>query len=92
LTVLTSIALFALIPKTTFILRLAYRLALIPVIAGVSYELLKLSDKYRESPVMRLIMAPGLWFQKLTTKEPSEDMIEVAVRALQLVKAERERV
>jgi uncharacterized protein YqhQ len=92
LTVLTSIALFALIPKTTFILRLAYRLALIPVIAGVSYELLKLSDKYRESPVMRLIMAPGLWFQKLTTKEPSEDMIEVAVRALQQVKAERERV
>ncbi|MFH1179208.1 MAG: DUF1385 domain-containing protein, partial [Candidatus Bathyarchaeota archaeon] len=49
LTVLTSIVLFALIPKTTFILRLAYRLALIPVIAGVSYELLKLSDKYRES-------------------------------------------
>jgi uncharacterized protein YqhQ len=92
LTVLTSIALFALIPKTTFILRLAYRLALIPVIAGVSYELLKLSDKYRESPVMRLIMAPGLWFQKLTTKEPSEDMIEVAVRALQQVKAEKERV
>ena len=92
LTVLTSIALFALIPKTTFILRLAYRLALIPVIAGVSYELLKLSDKYRESPVMRLIMAPGLWFQKLTTKEPSEDMIEVAVKALQQVKAEKERV
>jgi uncharacterized protein YqhQ len=41
---------------------------------------------------MRLIMAPGLWFQKLTTKEPSEDMIEVAVKALQQVKAEKERV
>ena len=92
LTVLTSIALFALIPRTTFMLRLAYRLALIPVIAGVSYEILKLSDKYRESPIMRLIIAPGLWFQKLTTKEPSEDMIEVAVKALQEVKAIREQV
>jgi len=92
LTVLTSIALFALIPRTTFALRLAYRLALIPVIAGVSYEILKLSDKYRESPIMKLIIAPGLWFQKLTTKEPSEDMIEVAVKALQEVKAIREQV
>jgi uncharacterized protein YqhQ len=90
LTVLTSIALFALIPRTTFILRLAYRLALIPVIAGVSYEVLKLSDKYRESPVMKLIMAPGLWFQKLTTKEPSPDMIEVAVKALKEVKSIKE--
>jgi uncharacterized protein YqhQ len=90
LTVLTSIALFALIPRTTFILRLAYRLALIPVIAGVSYEVLKLSDKYRGSPIMRVIIAPGLWFQRLTTKEPSEDMIEVAVKALKEVKSIRE--
>ena len=86
LTVLTSIALFALIPKTTFLLRLGYRLALIPVIASVSYELLKLSDKFRESPVMKLLIAPGLWFQKLTTKEPTDEMIEVAIKALKEVK------
>jgi uncharacterized protein YqhQ len=92
LTVLTSIALFALIPQTTYVLRLAYRLALIPVIASVSYELLKLSDKYRNSPFTQLIIAPGLWFQKLTTKEPSEDMIEVAVKALKEVKNLKESI
>jgi uncharacterized protein YqhQ len=83
LTVLTSMALFALIPRTTFALRLAYRLVLIPAIAGVSYEVLKLSDKYRDSVFMQMIIKPGLAFQKLTTQEPTEDMIEVAVKALQ---------
>jgi uncharacterized protein YqhQ len=86
LTVLTSIALFSLIPKTTFILRLGYRLALIPVIASISYELLKLSDKFKKSPIMKLIITPGLWFQKLTTKEPTDEMIEVAIKALKEVK------
>jgi uncharacterized protein YqhQ len=85
-TVLTSIALFALIPRTTFIMRLIYRLALIPVIAGISYELLKLSDKYRESRAIRVLILPGLMFQKLTTKEPTQDMIDVAVTALKKVK------
>lgn len=89
-TVLTSIALFALIPKTSYLVSLGYRLALIPVIAGVSYELLKLSDKYRDSALMKLLIAPGLWFQRLTTKEPTDDMIEVAVKALKEVKSIRE--
>lgn len=90
LTVLTSMALFALIPRTTFVARLAYRLALFPVIAGVSYEVLKLSDKYRDAPLMQLIIKPGLAFQKLTTKEPTSDMIEVAVKALEEVRRIRE--
>ena len=90
LTVLTSMALFALIPRTTFVARLAYRLALFPVIAGVSYEVLKLSDKYRNSSIMQLIIKPGLAFQKLTTKEPTPDMIEVAVKALDEVRKIRE--
>lgn len=82
LTVLTSMALFALIPRTTFWVRLGYRLVLIPVIAGVSYEVLKLSDKYRESALMQLIIKPGLAFQGLTTREPTLDMIEVAIASL----------
>ena len=85
LTVLTSMALFALIPRTTFWMRLAYRLVLIPAIAGVSYEVLKLSDKYRDSALMKLIIKPGLAFQRLTTKEPTEDMIEVAIMSLKKV-------
>jgi len=92
LTVLTSIALFALIPRTNYLLSLGYRLALIPVIAGVSYELLKLSDKYRNSALMKMLIAPGLWFQRLTTKEPTEDMLEVAVKALQEVKAQESKM
>lgn len=85
-TVLISIALFALIPKTSYLVSLGYRIALIPVIASLSYELLKLSDKYHESSLMKILIAPGLWFQRLTTKEPTEDMLEVAVKALQEVK------
>ena len=85
LTVLTSMALFALIPRTTFALRLAYRLVLIPFIAGVSYEVLKISDKYKDSALMQIIIKPGLAFQRLTTQEPTEDMIEVAVESLKRV-------
>lgn len=86
LTVITSIALFAMIPQSTYWMRLAYRLMLIPVIASVSYELLKLSDRHRNSQLVRALMAPGLLFQRLTTREPDPDMIEVAVKALEEVK------
>jgi len=86
LTVLTSIALFAMIPQTTYWMRLAYRLFLIPVIGSVSYELLRLSDKYRGSPLVRAIVYPGLLFQRLTTKEPDKGMLQVAVQALEEVK------
>jgi uncharacterized protein YqhQ len=86
LVIVTSIIIYSLIPKTTFYMRIAYRIFLIPVIASLSYELLKFSDKHRNSSIMRLIMGPGLLFQKLTTKEPDNDMIEVAVKALEEVK------
>jgi uncharacterized protein YqhQ len=89
-TILISIALFALIPKTTFTMRLLYRIMLIPLIASISYELLKLSDKYRESKVVKVLIYPGLMFQKLTTKEPTQDMIDVAVTALKKVKSLQE--
>jgi uncharacterized protein YqhQ len=84
-TVLISIALFSLIPRTTFLLRLGYRLLLIPAIASISYELLKLSDRYRENPIISALISPGMLFQKLTTKEPELDMIQVAVQALEKV-------
>jgi len=84
-TVIISIALFSLIPRTTFFLRLGYRLLLIPAIASVSYELLKLSDRYKENPIFQVLVAPGLLFQRLTTKEPELDMIQVAIKALEQV-------
>ena len=83
--VLMSIAFFSLIPKVDFYTKILYRIILIPALGGVSYELLKLSAKYHDSPVMKIITIPGLAFQKLTTKEPEDDMLEVAIEALQEV-------
>jgi uncharacterized protein YqhQ len=83
--VIVSIILFSIMPNYGFVARLAYRLLLIPVIAGISYELLRLSGKYRNSIVMKILTAPGLGFQLLTTKEPSDDMLEVSIKAVQEV-------
>ena len=83
--VIMSIAMFSLIPRAGFLMRLAYRMLLIPVIGAASYELLKLSDRHRDSGIMKIIITPGLAFQRLTTKEPDRDMIEVAVKALEEV-------
>jgi uncharacterized protein YqhQ len=85
ITVIVSIVLFSVMPDWGFAVRLAYRLLLIPVIGGISYELLRLSGRYRNSIVMRIFTLPGLAFQRLTTREPSEDMIEVAVKAVEEV-------
>ena len=79
---IVSIVLFSIIPNLDFYYRIAYRIALIPVIAGVSYELLRLSGKYRDSPIVKVLVAPGLLFQRLTTKEPTDDMLEVSVKAV----------
>lgn len=79
---IVSIVLYSLVPNWDFIYKIAYRVALIPVIAGVSYELLRLSGKYKDSPVTRVLVAPGLAFQRLTTKEPTDDMLEVSIKAV----------
>ena len=80
--VIVSIVLFSIMPNLGFFGNLAYRVLLIPVIGGISYELLRLSGRYRDSIVTRIFTLPGLAFQRLTTKEPSEDMIEVAIKAV----------
>jgi uncharacterized protein YqhQ len=77
-----SIVLFSIMPNLGFEARLAYRVILIPVIAGISYELLRLSGKYRKSIISRVLTAPGMGFQLLTTKEPTDDMLEVSIKAV----------
>ncbi|MCP4684110.1 MAG: DUF1385 domain-containing protein [bacterium] len=57
--------------------------SLLPLVAGSSYELLKLSGKTRDNIVTRILIAPGLWLQKITTQEPSHEQIEVAIAALE---------
>lgn len=85
ITLIISIVLFSIIPSADYFVRLTYRILLIPVIASISYELLRLSGKYRNSAVIKILTAPGLAFQLLTTKEPTDDMLEVSVKALQEV-------
>jgi len=81
---LVSILLFALIPKSTpFLLKFAGRLVLVPVVAGLSYEVLRLSAKYRAAPLFAAIVWPGLQLQRITTQEPTDDMLEVAIAALE---------
>ena len=64
---------------------IVFRIVAIPVIAGISYELLRLGARYTRSRTMRVLMAPGLWLQKITTRRPDRDQIEVAIRAFEEV-------
>jgi len=82
---LVSILLFSVMPDLGFFARLAYRVILIPVLGAVSYEILKFSDRRRNSRIMRILVVPGLAFQRLTTREPDDDMISVALEAVKTV-------
>ena len=66
------------------LLRLVIRLLLIPVIAGVSYEFIKLAGN-SDNIIIRILSRPGMWLQALTTKQPDDDMIEVAIAAVEAV-------
>jgi uncharacterized protein YqhQ len=81
-----SIFVFSFIPQSwLFIYKFLSRLVLIPLIAGISYEILKLSARMEHNVLMHILIQPGLLLQRLTTREPDEAQIEVAVRALQEV-------
>ncbi len=79
-----GIILLLLIRVESPVMRVAMRIALLPVIAGISYEVLKLAGR-SENPVVNLLSKPGLAVQKLTTKEPDDSMIEVAIQAVEAV-------
>ena len=79
-----SIILLLLIRVESPLMRVAVRIALLPVIAGISYEVLKLAGR-SENPLVNFLSKPGLAVQKLTTKEPDDSMIEVAIQAVEAV-------
>jgi len=88
---LISIAFYMLVPFTTFWARFASRIALLPLIAGVSYEIIRFAAKHRGS-LFALMTAPGLWLQRITTKPPSDEMAQCAIAALdQAMSLEKER-
>ena len=79
-----SIIIFFFINVESAVWRVVLRLALLPVIAGISYEIIRLAGS-SENPIIGLLSKPGLAMQELTTKEPTDDMIEVAIKAVKAV-------
>ena len=84
LVVFVSVILFMFIRVEEPVLRVVIRLLLIPVIAGISYEIIRLAGRSDSLPV-RMISAPGMLLQKLTTREPDAEMAEVAIASVEAV-------
>ena len=81
-----SILIFSLAGNPVFWLKILSRLLLLPIVAGISYEVLRFSGKeYDKHWLVRLLVKPGLWLQKLTTAEPTDDMLEVAIASIKRV-------
>jgi uncharacterized protein YqhQ len=87
LVLVVSIFAFALLGRPPAYIRIPLHLALLPVIASVVYEVIRLAGMFKSGWLTRVLLAPGLWSQYLTTREPTEDQIEVAVAALREVMA-----
>jgi uncharacterized protein YqhQ len=80
-----AIFVFAFLGRPTWYWLIASRILLLPVIAGVAYELIRFAGKHTGNRLLMTILAPGLWLQRLTTREPTLDQIEVSIRALREV-------
>ena len=83
--IVISILVFSLLGKQVLWWRILSRVLLLPVVAGISYELVKLSGKYATAPLCRILITPGLWLQKLTTNPPDDGQVEVALSAFKAV-------
>ena len=82
---IVSILVFSLLGRPDFLHRVLYKILLLPVVAGISYEAIRFTGKYRHSKLVQLLSWPGLMLQKITTREPSDDQIEVAIAAMKKV-------
>ncbi|KKM10850.1 membrane protein [Clostridiales bacterium PH28_bin88] len=80
-----TILVYSLLHTPGLLWRIGSRLLLLPVVAGLGYEALKLSSRYTHVGWVRVLIAPGLWLQKLTTREPDDTQVEVAIKALEAV-------
>jgi uncharacterized protein YqhQ len=90
-TVIIGVFVYMLVPTEPLWSRVVNRLALIPVVLGISFEVLQFTNKLRDVPVLKYLGLPGLWLQLLTTKEPSDDQVEVAIASFnELLRIETE--
>jgi uncharacterized protein YqhQ len=84
-----SILVGAFIPVSNSLLRMLIHLALLPVVVGISYEINRFVGRH-DNWLTKILTAPGIWLQNFTTNEPDDSMIEVAIKALELVIPEQE--
>jgi uncharacterized protein YqhQ len=87
-----SILVFALLGRPPLLLRILSRIVLIPVIAGIAYEFVKFSARHQDKWLMRVLIAPGLWLQGFTTREPDASMLEVSIAALRRLLVEEQLI
>jgi uncharacterized protein YqhQ len=80
-----AIFVFAFFGRPAWYWLIASRILLLPLIAGLAYELIRFAGRHQGNRVLMTLLAPGLWLQRLTTREPSLDQIEVSIRALRTV-------
>jgi uncharacterized protein YqhQ len=91
--ILLSILAFSLVGRQSPLVMIVSRIVLIPVIAAVGYEILRAGARHRGNPIVRVIMYPGILVQKITTKQPTDDMIEIAIVAIEeTLRADGEQV
>ncbi|TVX92778.1 DUF1385 domain-containing protein [Paenibacillus agilis] len=83
LTIIVGIFIYSFVPYDSMIDRIIGRLLLLPVVIGVSYEILRFTNALRDVPVLRFLGYPGLWLQLLTTKEPTDDQVEVSIASFE---------
>lgn len=87
---LTSIFVFMFVSWDSIIQRFLYKIVLLPVIAGIAYEVIRFAGNCKESVITKILVFPGMLVQKITTREPEPEMIEVAIRSLQCVLEQEE--
>jgi uncharacterized protein YqhQ len=81
-----GIFVFALVGRPVWYWLIVSRILLLPVIAGLAYELIRYAGKHQDNRVLMTLLAPGLWLQRLTTREPTLDQVEVSIRAIEEVR------
>jgi uncharacterized protein YqhQ len=87
-----AVFVFAFFGRPAWYWLIATRILLLPVIAGIAYELIRFAGKHQDNRVLMAVLAPGLWLQRLTTREPTLDQLEVSIRALrEVLQLEEER-
>jgi uncharacterized protein YqhQ len=82
---IVSILIFSLLGRPDFLHRVIYKILLLPVVAGISYEAIRFTGKYNRLKSVQMLSWPGLMLQKITTREPDEDQIEIAIAAMKKV-------